>query len=233
VVIVDNLWPRPGAGVWLARRLVRPIFRALGIRLDVHGRQNLPADQAYVVVANHRSMIDAMVLLMVIPNPRVVTTKVVFDYPLMRLFCRATGAIAVDQSNPLVAMRDLRRMAGEGLSSPVIVFPEGHRGRSPELLPFEMGAYVMAFKAAVPIVPIAIHNSATVLHADGGYRTTHPGRIVVEILDPIATAGLTSDDRRAVRDRSHSAIRRVLRPCDGGNADGVNLAQSATAGPQA
>lgn len=223
VVLAEKIRPRARAGAKLLHLVVPVMLRLLGIEVEVRGTSRLPSDGGYVVVANHRSMIDTMVLLVAIREPRTAASRVVFDYPWTRPFCRAVGGLPVDQSNTLAAVRDLRAVARAGIGQPIIVFPEGHRNRSPELLPFQVGAFVMGIEAGAPIVPVAIHNSASVLHADGGIRTTHPGRIVIEILEPIATARLGAADRHALLMASRDAIESALRPRDGGTSIRLDL----------
>ena len=77
---------------------------------------------------------------------------------------------------------------------------------------------MFAIEQQVPVVPVAIHNTAHVMPAHG-YLTILGGRVVVEILDPIPTAGLTFEDRHELKERVRKALVQALRPEDGGVAD--------------
>jgi 1-acyl-sn-glycerol-3-phosphate acyltransferase len=100
----------------------------------------------------------------------------------------------------------------------LVIFPEGTRAPAGQMLPLKGGAFVFAIEQQVPVVPVAIHNTAHVMPAHG-YLTILGGRVVVEILDPIATAGLTFEDRHALKEQVLKALVQALRPEDGGVAD--------------
>ena len=76
----------------------------------------------------------------------------------------------------------------------MVIFPEGTRAPAGQMLPLKGGAFVFAIQEQVPVVPVALHNTAQVMPAHG-YLTILGGRVVVEVLDPIPTAGLTFEDR--------------------------------------
>ena len=99
-----------------------------------------------------------------------------------------------------------------------MIFPEGTRASAEQMLPLKGGAFVFAIEQQVPIVPVAIHNTAHVMPAHG-YLTILGGRVVVEILNPIPTAGLTFEDRHALKEQVLKALVQALRPEDGGIAD--------------
>jgi 1-acyl-sn-glycerol-3-phosphate acyltransferase len=90
------------------------------------------------------------------------------------------------------------------------------------MLPFKGGAFVFAIEEQVPVVPVALHNTAQVMPAHG-YLTILGGRVVVEILDPIPTAGLTREDRHLLKEQVRQRLIAALRPEDGGTADRSDL----------
>jgi 1-acyl-sn-glycerol-3-phosphate acyltransferase len=119
------------------------------------------------------------------------------------------GFIAVDRSN-----RDQSRLAIElaverlhqGYS--FLVYPEGTRSRTGELLPFKKGVFVMAIDAQAPIVPVAIHGSRNVMRK--GSSLIWPTRVMLTVAPPIETRGLTEDDRDALIERTRNAIAAML-----------------------
>jgi 1-acyl-sn-glycerol-3-phosphate acyltransferase len=136
---------------------------------------------------------------------------------------RALGMIPIDRDNPALAKRALEEAAARlGTRVSVVIFPEGTRAPAGHMLPLKGGPFAFAIAQQVPVVPVALHNTAQVMPAHG-YLTILGGRVVVEILDPIPTAGLTPDDRHHVRQRVHEALVQALRPEDGGVADRRDL----------
>jgi 1-acyl-sn-glycerol-3-phosphate acyltransferase len=154
---------------------------------------------------------------------RFAAKRELFDEPVLGKAMRALGMIPIDRERPEVAKRALDEAATRlGRKVSVVIFPEGTRAPAGRMLPFKGGAFVFAIQEQVPIVPVALHNTAQVMPAHG-YLTILGGRVVVEILDPIPTAGLTLDDRHALKERVRQALVAALRPEDGGLADRSDL----------
>jgi 1-acyl-sn-glycerol-3-phosphate acyltransferase len=136
---------------------------------------------------------------------------------------RALGMIPINREDPAAARRALDDAAAKfGRQVSLVIFPEGTRAPARCMLPFKSGAFVFAIQAQVPVVPVALHNTAQVMPAHG-YLSIPGGRIVVEFLDPISTAGLTLDDRHALKERVRTALVAALRPDDGGVAQRPDL----------
>jgi 1-acyl-sn-glycerol-3-phosphate acyltransferase len=85
-----------------------------------------------------------------------------------------------------------------------VVFPEGTRSRSGELLPFKNAPFALAIAAQVPILPVYVHNTFEILPKGASVLRPRPIRILIG--DPIATAGLTRGDRDTLRERVRAAI---------------------------
>jgi 1-acyl-sn-glycerol-3-phosphate acyltransferase len=136
---------------------------------------------------------------------------------------RALGMIPIDRDYPAHAKRPLDEAAVKlGRAVSVVIFPEGPRAPAGRMLPFRSGAFVFAIQDQVPVVPVALHNSVYVMPAHG-YRTILGGRIVVEILHPIPTAGLGFEDRHRLKEQVRTAMLEALRPEDGDIADRRDL----------
>jgi 1-acyl-sn-glycerol-3-phosphate acyltransferase len=89
-----------------------------------------------------------------------------------------------------------------------LIFPEGTRSRTGELLPFKKGGFIMAIQAQVPIVPVAVQGGRAAMRK--GSAIVRPVHVSVRIGEPIATAGLTMDDRDRLIERVRFAIRGLL-----------------------
>jgi len=171
---------------------------AAGTPLDVQGLERVPQETPVVYASNHSSMFDIWALSLVLPgSTRFVAKHELTRVPVMGPAMLRAGHVTIDRFNRKRAFEAYDRAAATirgGIST--IVFPEGTRSRSGELLPFK--------NAPVPIVPVYVHNTFQIL-PKGGWRLRRlPIRI--RIGAPISTAGLTLDDREVLRDRVRAAI---------------------------
>jgi 1-acyl-sn-glycerol-3-phosphate acyltransferase len=169
-------------------------LRAAGVKLRIHGAENVPRNEARVYAANHVSWFDVFALASYLPRYRFIAKKELFKIPIFGSAIRATAAIEIDRRNrkaAFLAYEAAARDVKEGVS--VVVYPEGTRGRSYELRPFKKGPFVLAIAAHVPIVPTIIHGTIEI-QPKGSLRI-RPGVIDIYFLEPIPTTGLTYADR--------------------------------------
>ncbi len=171
----------------------------LDIQADV-GR--LDPQASYLFISNHQSLMDIPILLVLFRRfyPRFVAKKSLFTIPLFGPGMRRTGHLGVDRENSRQGMRDMqeavyRLQQGQSL----VVFPEGTRGTQEHgLQDFHIGAFVIALKAKVPIVPVLIRGSNRVMPK--GSFCVHPGTIKVRALDPRpVSADATLKDRNSLK----------------------------------
>jgi len=223
VVWVEKLRPNRGYGQRIFSASARLANRLVGIRVEAIGRGKLDPKQGYVFTPDHRSHADITALMAAFPAVRFAAKRELFDEPVLGKAMRAVGMIPIDRGNPALARRTLDEAAAKlGKTVSLVIFPEGTRAPAGQMLPFKAGAFVVAIEQQVPVVPVAIHNSAHVMPAHG-YLSILGGRVVVEILDPIPTDDLTLGDRHALKERVRDALLRALRPEDGGVADRQDL----------
>lgn len=173
----------------LAQRVSRVWGRLLlwigRIPVTVEGVERLSPGQSYVYAANHRSNFDIYVLISLLPGKFVWLAKEsLFKIPLFGQAIGRMGSIRVDRSNLQKAMRGLNQAAAliRGGTS-TIIFPEGTRTTTPELLPFKKGVFIMALKAGQPIVPVSI--SGTRFIQPRGALRIRPGAVKVVFSPPI------------------------------------------------
>jgi len=223
VVWAERLRPNGGYGAWIFSRSARLANRLVGIRVEAIGLDKLDPAQAYVFTPNHRSHADITALLEALPAARYAAKRELFDEPVLGRALRAVGMIPIDRDNPTLAKRTLEEAAAKtGKIVSLVIFPEGTRAPAGQMLPFKAGAFVLAIEQQVPVVPVAIHNTAHVMPAHG-YLTILGGRVVVELLDPIPTVSLSFADRHALKEQVHNALLHALRPEDGGLANRQEL----------
>jgi len=193
-----------------AKLSARNLALATGVEVKVVGAENLP-DEPCVVTPNHASHFDIAALLGYLPgNNRFAAKKELFREPVLGMVMRTLGMIPIDREDPTQSIALLNKLAaksaetGEGAFS-LIMFPEGTRSRDGRMGSFKNGAFTLALRLGRPIVPIAIHGTSSIMPA-GKYLSILPGTVVLEVLEPIPTAGRDLEDRFALRDLVASRI---------------------------
>lgn len=188
----------------------RALLWAAGVKVELVGRDDLPAGSPRVYIANHVSWFDIPAMLDVLPHYGFVAKRELERVPLFGAAARAVGVIYIDRENRKAAFgayEEAARKIRAGHS--VLVFPEGTRGADYALRPFKKGPFVLAIGSGVPIVPVVIHGTIAV-NPRGSFRAA-PGRVRVHLLEPVPTAGLTYDDRNALAAEVWSRMAELLR----------------------
>ena len=198
-------WQRAGAAA-------RALFRLAAVPLQVRGVENLPRD-ACVLVSNHASYLDGVILVAALPRAFAFVAKrelqqhVLLGPPLQRL-----GVEFVERFDLQRSVADAGHLADavqRGRS--LLVFPEGTFVERPGLLPFHLGAFLAAARAAVPVVPVAVRGARRLL--PGGRWWPQRTRIEVDIGAPLAPPADESDVFAAavrLREGARGAIATVV-----------------------
>jgi 1-acyl-sn-glycerol-3-phosphate acyltransferase len=170
----------------MARWWGRTLLRLAGTPVQVEGLDRLTPGQAYVYAANHRSNFDIFVLVANLPGRFLwVAKKSLFKVPVFGQALARMGSISVDRDNLQSAIQSLNKATAivkSGVS--MIIFPEGTRATSRELLPFKKGVFIMALKAGQPIVPVSISGTRFIQTRET--LRVKPGPIKVVISTPIS-----------------------------------------------
>jgi 1-acyl-sn-glycerol-3-phosphate acyltransferase len=191
---------------WSAVRLIaRMALLLLGVPISIRGRDKLP-DKNAVVVFNHSSYADALVVAAALPGEPAFAAKMeLAGQAVAGPFLRRLGAHFVDRYDAAASVADTEaivRLAREG--RPVIFFPEGTFTRRPGLTGFYLGAFKVASDAALPIVPGVITGTRTMLRADQWFpRWTALG---VSLNDPIPPSGTDFASVVQLRDKVRKVI---------------------------
>ena len=190
--------------------LARAMLRASGVAFSVQGLENLPRGTPCVAVSNHASYLDGLLIMAALPDAfGFVAKSELQDNWLARVLLRALGAQFVERFDVEKSVEDTARLAScaRGGQS-LFIFPEGTLTRAPGLMPFRMGAFHVAAQAGIPVVPIAITGTRSVLR-DGSWFP-HRGPVSVIVSKAIAPAGQDWSAAVQLRDAARAEI---LRHC--------------------
>jgi len=186
------------------------LLKAHGIKVQVDGREHIQADRSYVFMSNHASHLDPPAVVLALPHTlRFVGKRSLSRIPVFGLAARMAKMIFIDRDNSAGSLETLNRSIAElkdGISA--YFFAEGTRSEDGCLRAFKKGGVMLALKARLPIVPIAITNSHNLL-AKHSLRITS-GTIRVIISPPMETTGYTEDKKDHLLEAVRSAISRNL-----------------------
>ncbi len=159
----------------------------------------------YVVVANHESFVDILLISHLPMEMKWLSKATFFKFPLVGWMMRLSRDIPLvrgDRESVVKALTACRGRLDDRVS--VMIFPEGTRSRSGELQPFKNGAFSLAIAAGLPILPLAVHGTRSALRKND-WRLGHSSA-EVRILEPISTDGLTEDAVDALREQVRDRI---------------------------
>ncbi len=191
--------------------------------------------KAYVVVANHESAADPFLLCWLPWDMRWVAKEELFKLPLLGWTFKWSGDIPLrrgDGDSVKTMLQACRDAIDGGIS--VMMFPEGTRSKTGQLLPFRDGAFRLAIEAQVPVLPLAILGTRDCLQKHSkwlGHATA-----TVRVLEPIPTAGMTLDDLPRLRDQARATIQAAVDEMRGGavfSDDGADAESGPVSGPRA
>ena len=204
------LWPHRASRVRAIRALARALVRASGLPLVVTGLENLPERGPAIVVTNHASYIDGVLLFAILPpGVRLVAKRELASSPVVGYALRSIGVRFVERFDAQRGAEDTRGLSRAAAEGEILVFfPEGTLTRVPGLLPFHMGAFVVSAAAHARLVPVAIRGTRSVLR-DGSWM---PRRAVIHV-DVGAPIEPTGEDWRSAVKLRDCARAKILAAC--------------------
>jgi 1-acyl-sn-glycerol-3-phosphate acyltransferase len=177
--------------------------------LKVNGLGKIDTSKPHVYAVNHASAMDIPVLYVYLPFQfRIVFKKELLSYPVVGWQLKRSGQVCIDQQKPthsIAAIRSAVKSLKAGM--PLVIFPEGGRTPDGEIKPFLPGAFFLAIKAQVDIVPVALIGTYELLPMNTYHIKCRP--LEMRVGKPIATAGLTMRDLEAVSGKVRVELERL------------------------
>jgi len=185
--------------------LLRNAAPVLGLRVESRFSTASTQVKQAVYISNHQNNADLFCLTHAVTRGVVtVGKKSLIWVPFFGVLYWISGNFLINRSNREKALATIdqivKKMQTTHLS--ILMFPEGTRSRGRGLLPFKAGAFHAAIKAGVPIIPIVCSNT----HEQVKLGRWNNGEVIVEVLDPISTKGLTSEDAPELMQHCHQIM---------------------------
>jgi 1-acyl-sn-glycerol-3-phosphate acyltransferase len=184
-----------------------------GIKVEVRHGENIRRNGAAVYAVNHASNVEPPILYAALsdlfPRLRILYKAELRKLPILVRAFDLAGFVPLERGNRDQSLPAIERAADalrDGNS--FLIFPEGTRSRTGELLPFKKGGFIMALKGQAPIVPVAIQGTRDALKK--GSLIIRPVRVTVSFGRPIETTGISLDDRDALITQVRNAVADLL-----------------------
>ncbi|KAH3668582.1 hypothetical protein OGAPHI_002336 [Ogataea philodendri] len=182
---------------WSTARFYYNLFSSvMRINIEIENQERLNGLPA-ILISNHQSELDILVLGRIFPKRCVVTAKKQLKLiPFLGWFMALSGTFFLDRANHEKAIRVLNNALDnlKETNGGLFMFPEGTRSYSskPTLLPFKKGAFHLAVQAQIPIIPVVVSNTSNLYSLK--LKNFNTGTIKIKVLEPISTEGLTKED---------------------------------------
>jgi 1-acyl-sn-glycerol-3-phosphate acyltransferase len=200
------LIPSRRLAAFLSRAGARALMTLAGCRLSREGGGSLGRAEPVLFASNHASYVDVLALLALVPRDFVFAAKAeIGSWPLVGTVVRRVGHLTVERFDVSRSVADAGKVARaleEGRS--VLLFPEGTFTAAAGQRPFRLGTFKAAVETGVPVVPLALRGTRSVLRA--GQGLPHPGPVHLWIGEPIAPEGEGWRAVVALRDRVAAEI---------------------------
>lgn len=199
-------------GYWPGKVWSIVVCRLLLLPIEVEGREKLDKHSSYVFVANHQGAMDIFLIYGFLGrNFKWMMKKSLLEIPLVGYACKKAGFVFIDRKNPratIESIQQARNILTHGMS--LMIFPEGTRTFDGHLQPFNKGAFFLADKLQLPVVPITIDGSFQVLPRTKGvnFVARHKMRLIIH--DIIPPMGRGTDNMSVLSSQSFTAINSAL-----------------------
>jgi 1-acyl-sn-glycerol-3-phosphate acyltransferase len=165
------------------------IMKTISSPVKVSGLENIDTSKPHVYAVNHASALDIPVLYVHLPFQfRILFKKELLSYPVIGWHLKRSGQVCIDQQAPSRSIASIRSALKSLVAGmPLVIFPEGGRTPDGEIKPFLPGAFFLAIKAQVDIVPVALVGTYELLPMNTYHIKSRP--LEMRVGEPISTAG--------------------------------------------
>lgn len=201
------------------RKVVHELSRALVYmfvmvpplwKRKIEGLENIEKDKPYVIVINHQSMVDVMMLYLVPMIFRWVSKKEVHRIPFIGRFLMMHGDIAIDRKQGSKSMRKVMEQGkmwlGRGVS--VAMFPEGTRSKDGEIHRFKAGAFALAKDAGVAILPVIMEGSSSMIKPS--LMVNWRNEFVIKVLPAISAEQVAATEQNELMEQTREIMVEAL-----------------------
>jgi 1-acyl-sn-glycerol-3-phosphate acyltransferase len=207
VALPGGLFDRNGRRLhWFSRAWSWLIMKTILSPVKVTGLDKIDTSKSHVYAVNHASALDIPVLYVYLPFQfRIVFKKELLAYPIVGWQLKRSGQVCIDQQKPtnsIAAIRSAVKSLKAGM--PLVIYPEGGRTPDGDIKPFLPGAFFLAIKAQVDIVPVALVGTYELLPMNTYHIKCRP--LEMRVGEPISTAGLTMRDMEVVSAKVKKAM---------------------------
>lgn len=212
IILVARIFRRPVSpgGIYeqTMRGWARSIVRAAGVKIVIHGQENLPSGGA-VCICNHVSWFDVFAMASTLPRCTFVAKLELRSIPVFGPAAEAAGIVFIDRDNRKSAFESYK-LAAEAVQQGkrIVVFPEGTRGLDYSLRQFKKGPFVLAITAEAPLVPTVVHGAMEVMGK--GSFWIRSGTVHIHYLEPVSTKGHTYEERTQLMAETHARMDALL-----------------------
>jgi len=177
----------------ILRIWARTILLAAGVRIEVRGIEKIEKNQAYVVIANHRSVFDLVCPYVALPMPiRFLAKRELLSMPLFGSILRSLGTVPVDRAAVDHASINIESANVLRSGYSLVVFAEGTRVESSDAKPFKKGGFIIARQDNIPILPVTMIGTGNIVPPHG--KIVHKADVTVIIGDPIPMSSPVARD---------------------------------------
>lgn len=202
----------------VGRLWAKSILTISGIDVKINGTFHINRRGSSIVMANHQSNFDIPVLLAYLPMQfRWLAKAELFKIPVFGKAMRGCGYISIDRSDRESAFKSLAKAAATIKSgTSVLVFPEGTRSLDGMIKPFKKGPFVLAVDAGVPIIPVVINGTWSIMPKNR--LTIKPCQVTLDVLPPFETSGFDRATKDELMDKTRNLLCRRFAEVKGGPA---------------
>ncbi len=194
-----------------ARAWSKLIMKTIFSPVRVIDLEKIDTAKTYVYAVNHASALDIPILYAFLPFQfRIVHKKELLSYPIVGWHLKRSGQVCVDQQNPARSIGQIKsalRTLKKGM--PLVIFPEGGRTSDGTIQPFLPGAFFLAIKAEVEVVPVALVGTYELLPMNTYHIKPRP--LEMRVGEPISTAGMSMGEMEQLAERVRTELQRGTR----------------------